>query len=70
MSLLSIKLFGDFSVSDHRGNTLAVGNDRTRALIAWLSARLRETSGKLAERTRSRPRSIINLLDQIGEEGR
>jgi CRP/FNR family cyclic AMP-dependent transcriptional regulator len=41
-----------------------------RALIAWLSARLRETSGKLAERTRSRPRSIINLLDQIGEEGR
>jgi CRP-like cAMP-binding protein len=40
-----------------------------RALIAWLSARLRETSGQLAERTRSRPRSIINLLDQIGEEG-
>lgn len=39
-----------------------------RALIAWLSARLRETSGQLVERTRPRPRSVINLLDKLGEE--
>jgi CRP-like cAMP-binding protein len=41
-----------------------------RTLIAWLSARLRETSSKLAERTRARPRSVVDLLDQIGEERR
>lgn len=38
-----------------------------RALIAWLSARLRETTGKLAERTRSRPRPVIDLLDKLGD---
>jgi CheY-like chemotaxis protein len=37
MSLLSIKLFGEFSVCDHRGNTLAIGNHRTQALIVWLA---------------------------------
>jgi CRP/FNR family transcriptional regulator len=41
-----------------------------RSLLAWLGARLRETSGQLAERTRPRPRSIVNLLDRIGEEDR
>ena len=40
MPLLTIKLFGDFSVSDHRGNTLAIGNERTQALIAWLALHL------------------------------
>src|SRR5262245_53952663 len=40
-----------------------------RALIIWLSVRLRETNFKLAECTRSRPRSIVRLLDQIGAEG-
>jgi CRP-like cAMP-binding protein len=41
-----------------------------RSLIAWLSARLRETSSQLVDRTRPRPRSVINLLDKIGEEKR
>ncbi len=36
-----------------------------RTLIAWLSARLRETTGKLAERTRARPRAVIDLLDKM-----
>src|SRR5881392_3825417 len=44
MSLLTIRLFGDFSVSDHRGNTLAIGNRRTQALIAWLALHLTEVS--------------------------
>jgi CRP-like cAMP-binding protein len=39
-----------------------------RPLIAWLSVRLRETTGRLAERTRPRPRSVIDLLDKISEE--
>lgn len=41
-----------------------------RTLIAWLSARLRETSGKLAERTRVRPRSVVDLLDKMSDERR
>jgi CRP-like cAMP-binding protein len=41
-----------------------------RSLIAWLSARLRETSSQLVDRTRTRPRSVINLLDKMGEEKR
>ena len=44
MSLLTIRLFGDFSVSDHRGNTLAIGNERTRALIAWLALHLTDVA--------------------------
>lgn len=40
-----------------------------RALITWLSARLRETSSRLAEKTRARPRSVVNLLDRLGELG-
>lgn len=40
MKLLSIKLLGEFSATDHRGNALAVGNKRTRALIAYLALRL------------------------------
>jgi len=41
-----------------------------RNLIAWLSARLRETTGKLAERTRPRPRSVMDLLDKLGDPPR
>jgi CRP-like cAMP-binding protein len=41
-----------------------------RTLIAWLSARLRETTGKLAERTRARPRSVIDLLDKMDDSRR
>src|SRR5882724_2166497 len=44
MSLLTIKLFGDFSVCDHRGNTLTIGNERTRALIAWLALHLTDVA--------------------------
>lgn len=44
MPLLTIKLFGEFSVSDHRGNTLSIGNRRTQALIAWLALHLTDVT--------------------------
>jgi CheY-like chemotaxis protein len=44
MALLTIRLFGDFSISDHRGNTLAIGNERTQALIAWLALHLTDVA--------------------------
>jgi CheY-like chemotaxis protein len=44
MALLTIRLFGGFSVADHRGNTLAIGNERTQALIAWLALHLTDVA--------------------------
>ena len=40
MPLLTIRLLGEFSAIDHRGNALSVGNKRTQALIAFLALRL------------------------------
>jgi CheY-like chemotaxis protein len=37
MPLLSIRLFGEFSAVDHRGNALSIGNRRTQAVIAFLA---------------------------------
>ena len=42
MPLLTIRLLGEFSVTDHRGNALSVGNKRTQALIAFLALRLNQ----------------------------
>ncbi|HET7433216.1 MAG TPA: response regulator [Thermoanaerobaculia bacterium] len=38
--LLTIRLLGDFSATDFRGNALSVGNRRTQALIAYLALRI------------------------------
>ena len=40
MPLLTIRLFGEFSAIDHRGNALSVGNRRTQALIVYLAMKL------------------------------
>ncbi len=37
MNVLKIRLFGEFSATDHRGNALAIGSRRTQALLAWLA---------------------------------
>jgi two-component SAPR family response regulator len=42
MSSFKIRLFGEFSATDHRGDTLALGNRRTDATIAWLAMHLDE----------------------------
>jgi CheY-like chemotaxis protein len=50
MTLLRIRLFGEFSAVDHRGNTLSVGNRKARALIIYLSlAGRRGSSSQAAE---------------------
>jgi DNA-binding SARP family transcriptional activator len=40
MVLLSIRLLGDLSAVDYRGDALSVGNRRTQALIVYLAIRL------------------------------
>jgi len=40
MSSFKVRLFGEFSATDHRGNTLALGSRRTHTTIAWLAMHL------------------------------
>ena len=40
MPLLEIRLLGDFSAVDHRGNALSVGNKRTQALVIYLALKI------------------------------
>ncbi|HEX7150421.1 MAG TPA: response regulator [Thermoanaerobaculia bacterium] len=40
MVLLTIRLLGDFSATDHRGNALSVGNKRTQALVVYLAIKI------------------------------
>ena len=44
MPLLSIRLFGDLSAVDFRGNALSIGNRRTQALVIYLALRGGKTS--------------------------
>lgn len=48
MRLLTVRLFGAFSATDHRGNDLSIGSKRTQALIIYLALRL-DTGGSQAE---------------------
>ncbi len=40
MSTFKVRLFGEFSATDHRGNTLALGSRRTHATLVWLAMHL------------------------------
>jgi DNA-binding SARP family transcriptional activator len=40
MVLLTIRLFGDFAATDHRGDALSVGNRRTQALVIYLALKI------------------------------
>lgn len=44
MPLLTIRLFGEFSAVDFRGNALSIGNRRTQALVVYLALRGGTTS--------------------------
>jgi DNA-binding SARP family transcriptional activator len=44
MILLSVRLFGEFSAVDYRGDALSIGNRRTQALVVHLALRIHERS--------------------------
>ncbi len=48
MHLLTIRLFGEYSASDHRGNALSMGSKRTQALVNYLALRI-DTGGSAGE---------------------
>lgn len=37
MPILTIRLFGEFLATDHRGNPLSIGSRKTQALLIWLA---------------------------------
>jgi len=37
MASCKIRLFGDFSATDHLGNALSLGSGRTRAMLVWMA---------------------------------
>ena len=37
MPILSIRLFGEFRATDHRGNPLEIGSRKTQAMLIWLA---------------------------------
>ena len=47
MVLLSIRLLGDVSAVDYRGNALSIGNRRTQALIVYLALKSRPTFSEI-----------------------
>lgn len=48
MLLLTIRLFGELSAIDHRGNALSIGNRKTQALIVYMALRGEEASAREA----------------------
>src|SRR5687768_4419807 len=40
MVLLSIRLLGELSAVDYRGNALSIGNRRTQALVVYLALKI------------------------------
>src|SRR5204862_162503 len=40
MHLLQVRLLGEFSAVDHRGNALSIGNKRTQALVIYLALKI------------------------------
>jgi CheY-like chemotaxis protein len=51
MHLLKIRLLGEFSAVDHRGNALSIGNKKTQALVVYLALKIggRPTLREVAE---------------------
>jgi DNA-binding SARP family transcriptional activator len=60
MVLLSIRLLGDVSAVDYRGNALSIGNRRTQALIVYLALKSRPTLSEIG-------RLLFDDANAIGE---
>ncbi|HEX9160824.1 MAG TPA: response regulator [Thermoanaerobaculia bacterium] len=67
--MLTIRLLGDFSALDHRGNTLSIGNARLNALIAYLALHLEEggTVSEVGDLMFGDASATIQVADLVGE---
>jgi len=69
MQLLTIRLLGEFSAVDHRGNALSIGNARLKALVIYLASRLEQGGSvpELAELVFGDRAKAIQVADLVGE---
>jgi DNA-binding SARP family transcriptional activator len=69
MALLTIRLLGEFSAVDHRGNSLSIGNARLKALVAYLALRLEEggAASEAGDLIFADSGSAIQVADLVGE---
>jgi DNA-binding SARP family transcriptional activator len=64
MHLLTIRLFGEYSAADHRGNALSVGNRRTHALVNYLALQI-ENGGSAEEVATLLGDRVANLIADL-----
>lgn len=69
MPPLTIRLLGEFSAIDHRGNTLSIGNARLKALVAYLALRIEEGGSvpEIGELLFGDRDNAIQVADLVGE---
>ncbi|HEV8660450.1 MAG TPA: response regulator [Thermoanaerobaculia bacterium] len=69
MQLLTIRLLGEFSAVDHRGNSLSIGSARLKALVVYLALRLERggSATELAELIFGNRNNAIHVADLVGE---
>lgn len=69
MPSLAIRLLGEFSAVDHRGNSLSIGSARLKALVIYLALRLEE-GGSVSEAGNllfGDGQDTIHVADLVGE---
>ncbi len=69
MPHLKIRLLGEFTAVDHRGNTLSIGNPRLKALVAYLALRLEEGGHvtQIGDLLFGEGDTAIQVADLVGE---
>lgn len=67
MVLLSIRLLGELSAVDHRGNALSIGNRRTQALVVYLGLKIGSTPSirEIGELLFGDPTAAVQVRDLV-----
>ncbi|MGZ8710983.1 MAG: AfsR/SARP family transcriptional regulator, partial [Thermoanaerobaculia bacterium] len=67
MVLLSIRLLGDLSAVDYRGNALSIGNRRTQALVVYLAMKIGNTPSirEIGELLFSDPAAAVQVREVV-----
>src|SRR5690242_10806647 len=65
MVLLTIRLLGEVSAVDYRGNALSIGNRRTLALIVYLALKSRPTFSEIGRLLFDDPNAIAEVRELV-----
>ncbi|HVE72321.1 MAG TPA: response regulator [Thermoanaerobaculia bacterium] len=62
---MSIRLLGDVSAVDYRGNALSIGNRRTQALIVYLALKSRPTFSEIGRLLFDDPNAVVEVRELV-----